>query len=229
MKFAVISDIHANPWALEVVLEQLHDVDEIFCLGDVVGIGPDPSGALEMLMRERRLICVMGNHDHNTIFGTELGPLNFVPRRPHHEWVRNELSEAQLEFLKVPMSISKEEGIRFQFMHRHPQDCGSKVPYFDDGSPEVLDDFYSDVPGDVLFFGHTHFEMDVTGRTGRRYLNPGAVGAQNGGSAHFLKVIAGEDYFEIEKASASYDLGAVKEELDRIKPPYWEFIRGHFF
>ena len=39
----VISDIHSNPDALELVLSNLSDVDRIFCLGDIIGIGPRPA------------------------------------------------------------------------------------------------------------------------------------------------------------------------------------------
>lgn len=64
MKLAVISDIHADPVSLEKVLTEIDaaGVDRIVCCGDVVGYGPDPKGAIDIL-RTRQIPCVMGNHD----------------------------------------------------------------------------------------------------------------------------------------------------------------------
>jgi len=64
MRYAIISDIHSNPKALETVLSDAWDrgADRIICLGDVVGYGPDPSGAVA-LVRDSCDIVLMGNHD----------------------------------------------------------------------------------------------------------------------------------------------------------------------
>ncbi|MGA1848261.1 MAG: metallophosphoesterase family protein [Thermoplasmatota archaeon] len=229
LEFAVMSDIHGNPWALEAVLDDITDVDLIFVLGDIVGIGPLPSEAVDILKKDPRVRKVMGNHDHNTLYGTELGPTDIVPRKPHHQWVRSKLGGEQLEYLKAEMMIGLDDGVSFRFMHRHPLDCGSKVPYYDSPYPDVLDGFYSDVGGDVFFFGHTHFPLDVTGNSGRHYLNPGAVGAQNSGSANYIRVRTGRGAPVIERKGSNYDIEAVREELKQKRPPYWKFISGHFF
>ena len=64
MKIAIISDVHANPQALERVLEDATrcGVEQVICAGDVVGYGPDPAGTVRFL-RERNIPTVMGNHD----------------------------------------------------------------------------------------------------------------------------------------------------------------------
>ncbi|MEI6663442.1 MAG: metallophosphoesterase family protein [Actinomycetes bacterium] len=64
MLTAVISDIHSNLQALEAVLAAIdaEGVDEIWCLGDLVGYGADPGPCVEIL-RERTKICLAGNHD----------------------------------------------------------------------------------------------------------------------------------------------------------------------
>lgn len=64
MKYAILSDIHSNPEALERVLEDAwdHDVDKIICLGDIVGYGPDPAGAVD-LVRNSCDVVLVGNHD----------------------------------------------------------------------------------------------------------------------------------------------------------------------
>ena len=226
--FAVISDVHGNLSALEAVLRPLEGIDRIFVLGDLVGIGPRPSEVLEIVMGDGRFRCVMGNHDHNTVHGTELGPTGIVPRRPHHDWVRSQLSEDQVDFLgDLPMVRSMETPLgRAVMMHRHPLDCGSRVPYFPSPTAEVLDGFYSDVDGDVLFFGHTHSYLLLRGTTGRLYVNPGAVGAENGGSASFVKVSCD---LEVERVQVPYDIGSVRKMISEIGLPYHEFILSNFF
>lgn len=64
MKYAILSDVHANPVALEKALRDIEEqkVDKTICLGDVVGYGPDAPRAIR-LVRERVNDCLMGNHD----------------------------------------------------------------------------------------------------------------------------------------------------------------------
>ncbi len=64
MRYAIISDIHANEDALRAVLTDARDehADKIICLGDVLGYGPDAVAALELVYREAH-ICLAGNHD----------------------------------------------------------------------------------------------------------------------------------------------------------------------
>lgn len=62
MHILVISDIHANLNALEAVIQDAGSFDQIWCLGDVVGYGPEPNECIRRL-REFDLICLAGNHD----------------------------------------------------------------------------------------------------------------------------------------------------------------------
>ena len=64
MKFAIISDVHANPMALERVLADAEQrgVEQVVCAGDVVGYGPYPSETIRIL-RDREIPTLMGNHD----------------------------------------------------------------------------------------------------------------------------------------------------------------------
>ena len=68
MKRAIISDIHGNLAALQAVMADIQQqgVDEIVCLGDVVGYGPNPCQCLDIIMQADR--CILGNHDQAALF-----------------------------------------------------------------------------------------------------------------------------------------------------------------
>lgn len=72
MRRAIISDIHGNLEALLGVLADIatRQVDEIVCLGDVIGYGPNPCECLELVMK-RASFCILGNHDQAALFDPE--------------------------------------------------------------------------------------------------------------------------------------------------------------
>ena len=64
MKIAVISDIHANMSAFEKVLEDIeaNAIDDIICLGDCIGYGPEPEQVVSEI-RRRQIPTIIGNHE----------------------------------------------------------------------------------------------------------------------------------------------------------------------
>jgi predicted phosphodiesterase len=72
--FAVISDVHSNLEALQTVLADVEKrgIEVIYCLGDVVGYGPNPKECLDLII-ERTTLCVLGNHDYAVFYE----PTNF--------------------------------------------------------------------------------------------------------------------------------------------------------
>ncbi|MEP6812539.1 MAG: metallophosphoesterase family protein [Actinomycetota bacterium] len=99
MRVAVVSDIHANLHAFESVLAAIDadPVDELWCLGDIVGYGPKPDECCE-LVRARATACLCGNHDL-AVRGT-LDLLEFSGDAGiAAAWTRGVLSERSLEWL----------------------------------------------------------------------------------------------------------------------------------
>src|SRR5439155_26343080 len=66
---ALISDIHANLEALEVVLDDIktQGVGEVFCLGDIIGYGPNPRECIDLVMAHCQ-VTLLGNHDQGALF-----------------------------------------------------------------------------------------------------------------------------------------------------------------
>jgi len=71
MKRALISDIHSNLESLEAVLAdiQQQQIGEVYCLGDIVGYGPNPCECIDRIMNCR--VCLLGNHDQGALFDPE--------------------------------------------------------------------------------------------------------------------------------------------------------------
>jgi len=71
VKRALISDIHSNLEALEAVLADIRDqgITEIYCLGDIIGYGPNPCECIDLVMGVD--LCILGNHDQGALFDPE--------------------------------------------------------------------------------------------------------------------------------------------------------------
>ncbi len=69
---AIISDIHANLEALEAVLAEIKKlgIHEIYCLGDIIGYGPNPRECIDLVMQHCQ-VCILGNHDQAALFDPE--------------------------------------------------------------------------------------------------------------------------------------------------------------
>jgi predicted phosphodiesterase len=135
-----------------------------------------------------------------------------------------------VELIDAPLSIGFEIGNkRVVMMHRHPENCWDKVPYFEQPYPEILDSFYRDVKGDILFFGHTHVPLlSVSGD--RTYINPGSIGAENGGIASYTILEQKEDgSIAIGRRKVPYDIEKVRKDLKIKEVPYHKYIAAHFF
>jgi predicted phosphodiesterase len=99
MKILVISDIHANLTALEAVLASAGEVDATWCLGDLVGYGPDPNECVERVRKMPRLTCVRGNHDEAVINSKNIDKFNDDAERSIRFTV-DRLTADNLAFLK---------------------------------------------------------------------------------------------------------------------------------
>ena len=99
MRVLIISDIHANYTALETVLKDAGQVDETWCLGDLVGYGPDPNAVVEEVRDIPNLTCILGNHDMAVIGKMPLEAFNGEARRSlaYHEKV---ISASNMDFMR---------------------------------------------------------------------------------------------------------------------------------
>lgn len=116
---ALISDIHSNLEALTAVLADIrkHDVQEIYCLGDIIGYGPNPRECIDLIMDCQ--VVLLGNHDQGAMFD----PDGFNPPAERAIfWTRSQLEapgeklekkEARWYFLAERPRMVKEDGLLF--------------------------------------------------------------------------------------------------------------------
>ena len=110
MRALILSDVHANLEALQAVLRDASErggFESIWCLGDLVGYGPDP-GACLALLREHQLLAVAGNHDHAAI-GTIDPDLFNAAAAAAARWTTAQLSPEEISFLgRLPLIITSD-------------------------------------------------------------------------------------------------------------------------
>lgn len=120
MRAAVLSDIHANLPALESTLAAVEaaGVEEIWCLGDVVGYGADPDACAE-LVRERCAVCLVGNHDLAVLGALDASSFS-DSAAAGVAWTQANASEPTLSFLRSLAPSGEREGVGL--FHASPRD-----------------------------------------------------------------------------------------------------------
>ena len=118
MRYLVISDIHGNLAALEAVLEDAPDFDELWCLGDLVGYGPRPNECIERV-REFSHTSLAGNHDWAALGKLDLNSFNRVARAAN-EWTQEQLTSSARTYLSGLATNLQEED--FTLAHASPRE-----------------------------------------------------------------------------------------------------------
>jgi diadenosine tetraphosphatase ApaH/serine/threonine PP2A family protein phosphatase len=159
--FAIISDIHSNLLALQAVLADIDNrgVKEIFCLGDIVGYGPEPKACLDLII-ERQIASIMGNHDHAVFYE----PTNFNTGAERASyWTRQQLeSEPNKEKRNQRWSFLGRLPVRLQMgdillVHGSPRRPVTEYIFPDDiyTNTAKISAIFERVEH-LCFVGHTH-------------------------------------------------------------------------
>lgn len=192
LRALVVSDLHSNEPALRAVFSRVRrkKFDEVVCLGDFVGYGPQPNQILDMMRTVRGTkLYIRGNHDRVAAGLDEGGGFN-APAREAAIWTRDHLSRPNKRFLQT-LTVGPFEYGGVLLCHGSPLDEDEYV-FTEHHAAKILSMFEAR----VILFGHTHlpavFWVDDRRRVGgtlvrgeatfrldpsRRYLiNPGSVG-----------------------------------------------------
>jgi putative phosphoesterase len=160
---AIISDVHADVYALKDALKCIDDLGcvKIVCAGDIVDYGYFPEEAIS-LMREREISCVRGNHDR------------WTQVRGCDERSRILSTEALKYLKKLPESLTfKVDNLKFLVVHGRP-DSDIQGLYGNENEDRLVDGWLENASADILITGHTHIALEWKTSRGR-VLNPGTL------------------------------------------------------
>ena len=179
MKIAIISDIHGNYCALVAVLKDITEQgeNEIYCLGDLATIGPQPEKVIRKL-REMKIKCIMGNHDHAILNPDKAHECHIPPPLiPSLHWCRARLDEQDIDFIrngKDCINAKLNDHDQILFYHGSPSSTIDNISA--ETSRETLDKHFYLQNENMLIGGHTHYQL-LRHYDTKTIINPGSVGA----------------------------------------------------
>ncbi len=172
MRILVLSDIHANLTALQAVLQAAGPVDAVWCLGDLVGYGPNPNEVVETIRAQPNLLCVAGNHDV-AIADLDMDIRAFnAQAQASVRWQRANLSEENRRYLyHLPRQPQIQEPVTLA--HGSPRDHLWEYIL----TARIADANFHEMETHLAFVGHSHlqlgFQYQANRRTHRISLRPG--------------------------------------------------------
>ncbi len=156
-RLAIISDPHSNFEALSEVLADIetYAVDEIICMGDAIGYGPQPQEVCDLL-REKDVTLIQGNHEQGLINIYHLGTFN-QPAKDALRQTREMISDETYEWLISHPKYLVKHGCRF--VHGTPPDSAKAYIW---KYEKTMGEIFKRFTEDVCFVGHTHDLMRFT-------------------------------------------------------------------
>jgi len=221
--FAILSDIHSNLEALTAVLQDISrkGITEIYCLGDVVGYGPNPVECLDLVIDKARW-CVLGNHDYATVYE----PTNFnYGAEQASFWTREvletrqdqERNDLRWQFLgSLPMRRTVQmdldgQQVMMEFVHASPRRPINEYVFPDDvyTNPAKVRMLFDRIQH-ICFVGHTHM--------------PGVFLQE---PDFYLPDELGQSYPIVEGEKAIINIGSVGQPRDRDNRASYVYVDGN--
>lgn len=225
MQILIISDIHANLTALEAVLADAGSFEAAWCLGDLVGYGPDPNECVERVRNLPGLRCIVGNHDAAALRRIDSDTFNPEARLAIH-WTQQHLNDATRGFLSgLDEKIEVDDVTLTHGSPRHPV-----WEYLLDTRTAALNfEFFFT---NWCFVGHTHLPVVYTQQIDdhqarlivpepnrafeiprRAIINPGSVGQPRDRDPRAAYALYNPESHTWDYRRVEYDIPAVQERM----------------
>ena len=235
MRILVISDIHANLTALDAVLTDAGEFDAAWCLGDLVGYGPDPNECIAEVRALPNLRCIIGNHDAAALDHIDTKTFNMEARQAL-EWTQKILTESSISFLcSLQQKIEINSVTLTHGSPRHPV-----WEYLMDSQTAALNFDYFSTP--YCFVGHTHLPVVYTREekklvvykptpnnkitlSPRTIINPGSVGQPRDHDPRAAYVIYNPEENTWDYRRLTYDIPAVQTRMADAQLPERHIVR----
>jgi predicted phosphodiesterase len=239
MRYLVLSDIHGNLEAFEAVLAHAPPDLPVWCLGDVVGYGPNPNECIDLL-RTLDHECVVGNHDWAVMSKVDVQEFN-PDAQLSVLWTQEQLTPRNMAYLEdLPVSLVREP---FTLVHGSPREpiweyilyppiARLNFAYF--GTPYCLVG-HTHVPVTFCMPSEDHDQIcqsaplqSVGPRPlgeGRLIINPGSVGQPRDGDARASYAILDSEALTMEYHRVRYDVEKTQKRMFAAKLPQRNIMR----
>jgi diadenosine tetraphosphatase ApaH/serine/threonine PP2A family protein phosphatase len=232
MRYAIIADIHANLAAFRAVLKDIDrkgGVDTVWCLGDIVGYGPDPGECID-LVRECSPVCVAGNHDRAVIDKIDLAYFNPLAAEACR-WTMQQLGSEHIEYLEN-LPLTSDQG-DFYLVHGSPVDPVLEYVI----STGIAMNSFRRFENPYCLVGHTHaplafrqegddcISLPLTPNVGlllgksRMIINPGGVGQPRDGDPRAAYAIYDSESNMFRPYRVEYNISATQDKMMKAGLP----------
>jgi len=232
MRILVISDIHANLDALQTVIADAGEIDQVWCLGDLVGYGPQPNECVELVRSLPNIICIKGNHDV-----AALGEINIS--------LFNQEAKESMIWHQSVLSLENKE-----YLKSLPERYETELVTLVHGSPRnpiweyILDPYvarinYEYFKNDICLVGHSHQPIisswdvnegvlewgapqqnAIVSLQNRMIINPGSVGQPRDSDSRAAYGILNTDCKKFEFHRVAYNISAVQSKILDMRLPF---------
>jgi len=220
MRIAVISDIHGNLEALNAVIEYLQnrEITNIYCLGDIVGYGPNPNECVQTVAKHAKT-TVIGNHDHAVLGLTSTEYFNDFAKISTF-WTSNALNQENREFLSGLNFTHTIDDILL--VHATPSDPPMWHYILSEMDARHEFDHFEQK---ICFIGHSHFpivfsqegfsrrmKQKLNGQD-KYIINVGSVGQPRDGNPKACFCVYDQEMQEIEYVRLAYDVYSTRTKI----------------
>ncbi|MBN1758667.1 MAG: metallophosphoesterase family protein [Chitinispirillaceae bacterium] len=236
MRYAFISDIHANLEALEAVLEDIEtqNIDDIICLGDIVGYGANPNECVDLVRKECSVV-LLGNHDAAAVELLSTQHFN-IHAKIAIEWTTQTLRRDTKDYLtELPMKAAVDP---ITLVHATPYE--PNMWYYITSLEEAAFNFQF-FETQICMVGHTHIPIiivldsqkelyvhqdmgiglsDIDGA--RLLINVGSVGQPRDRNPKSCYGIFDSDNGDFSYRRVAYNIDKTQQKMKKIKMP--EFL-----
>jgi diadenosine tetraphosphatase ApaH/serine/threonine PP2A family protein phosphatase len=236
MKILIFSDVHGNRSALEAVLEAAGKVEAVWCLGDIIGYGPDPNDCVAMIRSLPNLVCLRGNHDSAVIGLTDTRKFN-AAAQVVLGWTSNQLNPIHRQYLQSLSPLAVIDDVTLA--HGSPRD--PVWEYIMDVYTATANFDFFDTP--YCFVGHSHLPVlyyqkpgkelvnvsfvypgDTTVLPVRSIVNPGSVGQPRDHDPRAAFTIFDTEEKSWSQQRVEYNIHEVQERMKQAGLPI-EYIQ----
>ena len=219
MRIAIISDIHSNLEALTQVIKKIKSLgyDELICLGDIIGYGPDPEACLDIVFEEAKYI-IKGNHETAVIMPEHLKTFDKYARESIL-WTIENISEKYIRLLSYLRTKLVYKGI--QFVHSTPinhEDWHYISSYRD------AENYFAYMRENLCFVGHSHIAgiyiqglSKTLSPTQKAIINVGSVGQPRDGIRDASFGIFDTDTWTYTGYREKYDIKKTQDKIIKTK------------